>query len=734
MGKAAHTVSRARTEAGLGSFLGVFTPSILTILGVIMYLRFGWVVGHAGLVGALVIVVAANLITLVTTLSLSAVATNMRVGVGGAYYIISRSLGLQIGGAIGLPLFLSQVLSVTLYSFGLAESVRFAWGDMPDGAIQIVAAAVVVGVTLLSVRSARFALSMQIPILILIALSLLALFIGAAVRGSGEAMGWSGDTQQYSFWAVFAVFFPAVTGVMAGLGLSGDLREPQRSIPRGTIAAVLTGFAVYLVVPIVLAMSAGRDALIGDSLLWTKLALVGWIVLPALWGAIFSSAVGSILGAPRTLQALAADRVVPRIFGRARDKAHPPIAAIVLSGGVALAAVLLGNLNAVAPVVTVFFLTTYGMLNLVAGLEKLVGEASYRPRLKVPWAVSLAGALGCFVAIFLINWIAGLIAVAVEVGLWLWLRQRALTARWGDVRRGFWLEVARRALVNVRSLPEEPRNWRPNILVFSGNIWKRINLVKLACQLNQDRGIVTASTLIEGDLERTEDFDLDAKQAEISAALEGYGLTVFANVTVVRSFEDGVVALAQSHGIAGLDSNTIMLGWSTDLERLASYFRIMRRAARLRKSMLICRLGERDEQKRQRRIDIWWRGKQRNGDLMLLLAHLLTLNPEWRATDIVVKSIAISEMARNETERNLATMIPEARIRADSKVILKPEDRSVLDIMHEESADADLVFMGLADVEPGGELDYAKRLTDMTAGFPTVVFVKNASMFVGELV
>jgi potassium/chloride transporter 4/5/6 len=284
MGKAARTVSPARADGGLGSFLGVFTPSILTILGVMMYLRFGWVVGHAGLAGALGIVVVANLITLVTTFSLSAVATNMRVGVGGAYYIISRSLGLQIGGAIGLPLFLSQVLSVTLYSFGLAESVRFAWGDMPEIAIQIVAAVIVVGVTLLSVRSARFALSTQIPIMILIGLSLLALFVGTAMRHDGETLGWSSGSGRYTFWAIFAVFFPAVTGVMAGLGLSGDLREPQRSIPRGTIAAVLTGFAIYLAVPVVLAMSAGREALIGDSLLWVKLALVGWIVLPALWG------------------------------------------------------------------------------------------------------------------------------------------------------------------------------------------------------------------------------------------------------------------------------------------------------------------------------------------------------------------------------------------------------------------------------------------------------------------
>ncbi len=734
MAKNRKEIPRPPGDGKLGTFLGVFTPSILTILGVIMYLRFGWVVGNAGLTKTLVIVAIANVITLVTALSLSAVATNMHVGVGGAYYIISRSLGLEIGGAIGLPLFLSQVLSVTLYSFGLAESLRFAWPQMTSQMTQIVAAAIVITVTLVSIRSARFALSTQIPVMVLIGLSLVSLFIGVAVRGGGEPLGWTKGAGQFGFWAIFAVFFPAVTGVMAGLGLSGDLRKPQRAIPVGTMAAVLVGFIVYLAVPIVLAFSANRDSLVNDSLLWMKLAVVGWIILPALWGAILSSAMGSMLGAPRTLQALAADRVVPRVLARSKQGGPPPIVAIVVSAGIALGAVLLGDLNAVAPVVTMFFLTTYGMLNLVAGLEKLVGEASYRPKVNVPWALSFAGALACFFVMFLISKIACVAAIVVEIALWLWLRRRAMTATWGDVRRGFWLGVARRALVNVKSLPEQPRNWRPNILVFSGNIWKRINLVRFACQLNQDRGIVTASTLIEGDLDSAEDFDLDAKQAEISAALEGYDLTVFSNVSVVGSFEEGVIDLAQSHGIAGLDSNTIMLGWSHDIERLASYFRIMRQAARLRKSLIICRLTEPAAEKKRKRIDIWWRGKQRNGDMMLLLAYLLSLNPEWHGAHIAVKSIAISEMARDETERSLATMIPEARIRAESKVILKPEDRTVVEIMHEESDDADVIFMGLADVEPGEEAASAKRLTEMIEGFPTVVLVKNSSMFVGELV
>ena len=729
---------RADDDGKLGAFLGVFTPSILTILGVIMYLRFGWVVGHAGLSKTLLIVAIANLITLVTSLSLSAVATNMRVGVGGAYYIISRSLGLEIGGAIGLPLFLSQALSVTLYSFGLAESLRFAFPHMTPGTVQIVAAAIVIGVTLLSLKSARFALSVQIPIMILIGLSLLSLFIGAATRSVGEPVGWAKGTGQYGFWIIFAVFFPAVTGVMAGLGLSGDLRKPQRAIPLGTLTAVFVGFVVYLAVPIVLASGADQASLIaigkGEKLLWMKMAIVPLLILPALWGAILSSAVGSILGAPRTLQALATDRVVPRTFARGRETGPPPLVAISVSAGIALGAVLLGDLNAVAPVVTMFFLTTYGMLNLVAGLEKLIGEASYRPQVKVPWVLSFAGALACFVVMFLISKVACIVAIVVEIAIWVGLRRRAMSATWGDVRRGFWLAVARLALVNIKSLPEEPRNWRPNILVFSGNIWKRIELVRFASWLSQDRGIVTACNLVESDLDQVGQLDLDEKKAEIKTALEGYHLAVFSNVSVVRNFETGVIDLAQSHGIAGLDSNTIMVGWSNETERLASYFRIMRQVARLRKSMIICRLAEPAFQRKRKQIDIWWRGKQRNGDMMLLLAYLLTLNPEWRGARITVKSIAVSELAKDETDRSLATMIPEARIPASTKVILKPEGRTVIEIMREESAEADVVFMGLAEPKPGEEGAYAQRLAEMTEGFPTVVLVKNSSMFVGELV
>ncbi len=229
----------------LGTFVGVFTPTLLTILGVIMYMRFGWLVGHLGLVRVLVVVLLANAITFITTLSFSSVATNARVGAGGAYFIISRSLGLELGGAIGVPLFLSQTFSVTLYSYGLAESMRILWPTLPVMPVTLV---VVIAVGLLAMAGAEKALQAQVLLMGFVGLSLVALAAGVILSSSHRAVTITPPSGDVGFWVGFAVFFPAVTGVMAGLGLSGDLRDPGKAIPLGSIAAVLTGLLVYLLV------------------------------------------------------------------------------------------------------------------------------------------------------------------------------------------------------------------------------------------------------------------------------------------------------------------------------------------------------------------------------------------------------------------------------------------------------------------------------------------------------
>ncbi|HSG09510.1 MAG TPA: hypothetical protein VLA36_14210, partial [Longimicrobiales bacterium] len=470
---------------GLSTFGGVFTPSILTILGVIMYLRFGWVVGQVGLGGTLVIVTLATSITLITALSVAAIATDQRVRTGGAYYMISRSLGVETGGAVGIPLFLAQGLSVALYTVGFAESVNRAFPAVDARTVGLVTTVLVAA---LAIKSARAAIKAQYFIMGAIGLSLLSLLFGPTLEGvvpQGAGLPLIEPTE--SFWAVFAVFFPAVTGIMAGVNMSGDLADPGRSIPRGTFAAIAVGYVIYMGLPLILAFRADTATLLADPLVMRRISIWGDAILLGVWGATLSSAVGSILGAPRVLQALARDGILPRPLrwlGAGSGPDDTPRAGTVLTLGIALVAVWVGDLNVIAPVLTMFFLTTYGVVNVAAGLEKFLGSPSFRPLFKVPWPVSLLGAAGCAAVMFLINPAATVIAAVFVLSIFLWLERRGLEAAWGDVRRGVWMALTRAGLLQLRHAQEDPRNWRPHFLVLSGSPMKRWHLIELAADFS----------------------------------------------------------------------------------------------------------------------------------------------------------------------------------------------------------------------------------------------------------
>jgi amino acid transporter len=233
-----------------GTFLGVYLPSTLTVLGLIMYLRFGWVVGNLGLPLTIFIVILANVITFITGLSAAAIATNIKVGIGGVYYLISRSLGLETGGAIGVAFFISRTLSITFYAFGLSELLLLfwpveLWGTMPGYAIPLLTAIIIILITLASGKSADLVLKFQIPMLILVVLSILALIAGVfmnELRIPELSPEYRTVSPNGGLWIVFAVFFPGVTGFLAGIAMSGDLKTPGKSIKQGTIYSVLPGW------------------------------------------------------------------------------------------------------------------------------------------------------------------------------------------------------------------------------------------------------------------------------------------------------------------------------------------------------------------------------------------------------------------------------------------------------------------------------------------------------------
>jgi hypothetical protein len=541
----------------------------------------------------------------------------------------------------------------------------------------------------------------------------------------------SGDL---GFWAGFAVFFPAVTGVMAGLGLSGDLRDPARSIPLGSIAAVGTGFLVYLLVPILLALGANPSDLVDDPMVWSRIAVLGpWLVLPGLWSAIFSSAVGSILAAPRTLQALASDGIAPRFLRRESGDSRELLPGMIVALSIALAAVFLGNLNAVAAVVSMFFLTVYGTVNIVAAFEALSGDPSWRPKIRVPWPVTLAGGIACMVVMILISPVAGLLALVAEFSLWMYLSRKAQKARWGDARRGLYEALIRWALIRLNERPMSARNWRPHILTFVVDPLKELDLIRFGDWFSQGRGVVTICNLVVGDLVN-EDLDLAGRRKQIRDVIEAENIVVFPEVDAVNDVVEGIISVSQANGMAGMASNTVLLGWPESLELRAEFLQVMRRLERLKKSFVLGRIRPKHMFQRERpRIHVWWGGLERNGDLLLLLAYLLNSNAEWRDAKVEVMSIASSELMKTRTEAYLGRLIPEIRIEADVRVVVKPKDEPVIDVIHRESADAAVVFLGLEVPAVGDEMVYAERMERLAGELPVVFFVKNSSLFVGEL-
>lgn len=724
-----------------GTFLGVYTPSVLTILGLIMYLRFGWVVGNLGLLLTITIVIISSSITFITGLSASAIATNIRIGVGGEYYLIAHSLGLELGGAIGIPLYLCRTLSITFYSFGLAESLAVLWpgspGAMPPYAVQLLTAVIIVIITALSGKSAALALKLQIPIMIAVGLSFVALLIGVLSKGfRAPELEATYRTAPQGFWYVFAVFFPAVTGFTAGIGMSGDLKDPSRSIPRGTIFAVLTGAAAYTAIPVLLSVS---DAVSLHELaapgidVWISIAFLGpLLVFAGMWGAILSSAFGSVLAGPRVLQALSEDGLAPGYLSRLSKKGQPTISTWI-TGLLALAAVALGNLNAVAQFVTILFLTLYVIINLSAAIEKLVGDPSYRPTINVPWYASLIGAIGALFVMFLLNPKACIIAVVVEACIFSYLRKKALGKRWGDVRAGMWFSIARFSLLKLKKHDIEPRNWRPHIISFTEDISREVPLVYIANCFNQKHGVVTACKIIEGDLSDSA-LEINKVETEMDRVLAENNLVAFCDVNVAPDFMTGAINIAQANGIAGLHSNTVMFGWPAKREKLEVQLRIMRTISKIEMNTIIARLAPMRRTSLKNRIDLWWGGLEYNGDLMLLLAHLLKMNPEWKKARIVIHSVVLTQEEREGMEQSLSDLIQSVRIQADTEIIIKPPDKTLNEIIKSSSIGADIVFVGLMIPEVGEESAYAERLMKLSEGLRSVIFIRNASRFSGSLI
>lgn len=576
-----------------GTFGGVFTPTLLTILGVIMYLRLGWVVGNAGLLGAWLIIIFSFTITLTTALSMSSITTNIRIGAGGAYAIISQSLGLEVGGSLGIPLYISQGLAITMYIFGFREGWLSIFPDHPAFLIDIIVFAVIYGI---SYKSADLAIRTQYFIMAVIAASIvvivMAAYYGSMQHSTVDTLKWGtfkGSVENNfsgsDFWLVFAVFFPAATGIMAGANMSGELKNPRKSIPIGTLWAIAISFVIYLALAYWVARSANETELLTNYNIMIDKSFFPPLVIAGILGATFSSALASMVGSSRILNAMGSHGVLPGSnWLKTLDRSGQPQHTMLVTGVIVFLTMLLRNLNAVAPLVTMFFLITYAMINLVIIIEQKLGLISFRPLFAVVWWVPWIGLVTSVLAMFIINPTVSLISVALVVIFYGILSQRKLVTPFEDVRSGLFVSFAEWAAKHTSMLTySQERAWKPNLLLPVSDPSSVKGIFSFITNVAFPKGSIKLLGISDPENEAK----ISKKIGELSQAFYQKGVFSSWAVLQTQKFSDGVNLANQAYRGSFFRPNIVLLNIHDKDLYEQDYREIIRESARLKLGILV---------------------------------------------------------------------------------------------------------------------------------------------------
>ncbi len=699
----------------------VFLTSICTILGAILFLRFGYAVGHVGLWGSLAIIALGHLVTIPTVLAVSEIATNRRVAGGGAYYIVSRSFGPTIGGTIGITLYLAQAISIAFYMVAFAEALvpLYKWVAVTYE-LKLDPRWVSLTCTLLLI-ALMLTKGADIGVWGLWAVSaILVGSIGAFLLGTGPedirpeglnitARIEGGD----SFGTVFAICFPAFTGMIAGLGLSGDLKNPQRSIPLGTIGATIVGMVIYAVVAVKLAQSATPEELAANQFVMVKIALWGPVIYVGLGAAAFSSALGSVLVAPRTLQMLGRDNVLPfsqlnRLMGQGVGQTQEPVYATCVSGAIAIVFVAIGGVDFIARILTMFFIVTYGVLCAVSFLEHFAGNPSYRPTFHSRWYLSLVGTVMCGLMMIQINVLYALISIFLMVVIYLGLRhshrgQRDLTAIFQGTMFQLtrWLQIT---LQKNRVISSEG-GWRPSIIAVTQFGERRLGHFDLLRWICHRHGFGHFIQFFHGDYSFLDEIDARVHVDELIQRTEVSRAGIFVDTLICPTFQLAIAQTLQMPGISGLPNNSILLEFDRENpDEINAVGQGARLAANSMFNVLILRstkyrFGYRSS------IHVWVTEENlMNAPMMLLLAYIIVGHPEWRRAEIQLFACFDSVDAEREADRFSAWM-REGRLPISAQNVTSvscSNGEALEEEVTHYSSQADLVIAGLVaeDLEP----------------------------------
>ena len=700
-------------KANFGT-LPVFLTAISTILGAIMFLRFGWVVGNVGFTGTLLIIFIGHLVTISTAMALAEIATNQKVEGGGEYFIISRSFGFNIGASIGITLYLSQAVSVAFYIIAFAESFEAIkpWVESQFGYILydnrlFSIPALLLLIWLMTTKGADLGVKALYIVVSILALSLILFFLGSTSYSEvfDTTQLFKGIDNDTGFFYVFAIIFPAFTGMTAGVGLSGDLKDPKKSIPLGTLSATIFGMLIYVFIAYKLASSASPEDLINDQLIMGKIALWGPIIPIGLAAATISSALGSFMVAPRTLQAIGGDKVFPNRFvnfwvAKGTKKNNEPRNATILISVIAFVFVLMGDVNAVAEIISMFFMVTYGSLCLISFMQHFAADPSYRPSFKSKWYLSLLGAIMCIYLMFKINTVYAMAAIGVMVALYFYISAKSDTNKgMANIFQGVIHQFSRTIQVFLQKAEKDKteEDWRPAVLCLSKDSFERYSALEMMKWISDRYGFGTYIHFEKDFFSTASKQRAELKLEKLINLASSSHSNVYLETLISPSNTSAIVQAIQLPGISGKPNNMMLFEfkkgereWLHDIIDNYSVIKIAKYD--------LCILATSDKGFGYKKdIHVWIdKNDYENASLMILLSYIILGHKDWKNGQIKIFATFPKESLKQEQE-NLIQLTSSGRLPISAnniRVIPLDNGKSKLDLINENSDDADLTLIG----------------------------------------
>jgi amino acid transporter len=652
--------------------------------------------------------------------------------VGGVYFMISRVLGPDFGGSIGITLFAANAVGVAFYTIGFTEALTALLGIQNVIIGRIIATVVATGLFAMTFKGADIVIKVQYVVLLVLLLAVASFMVGgfldfdhATLRANMKPSA----KLSLVFWPAFAIFFPAATGITAGANMSGDLKNPGKSIPSGTLLAILFTVIIYATQIVLTAGSAGRADLIADGYgALQKMSIFSPLIILGVWAATLSSALGSFLGAPRILQAMGQDRLMKSMvfFGKGSGDNNEPRRATVLTFIIAIGVIWAGDLNAVAEVISMFFLIAYGMINLSAFVESKSSNPSFRPKFRFfHWTTALAGAIGCSIAMIKINETYAIIALGITAIIYFYLKKRDIQTSFGDAKRGYIFQRTRDNLLYLEQAKTHPKNWRPILVVVTQSPVKDAQLIRFGSWVESQRGLYTVAYLSIKPGESLVEKIATRKRitAELKRQLDADGVIAFSEAVVVDEYFKGLPIFLQSYSIGGLRPNTMLvkLPDQNDILERETFLKTMDMLSAFDMNLLVLKPGDFALNRKRRTIDLWWRGKE-NGSLMSLFAYLITLDKNWSNATLRILRIVQNEADVPDARKKLEELKEAIRISARIEIIVS-SDPPVKTIANTSGPVADLILIGIA--APNGEKfrNYLDNIGPVLDSLPTTLFV-----------